>query len=38
MLKLKVGYPDKPEEKEIMRRMAKRHRPHVEASPGVGSD
>ena len=31
MLKLKVGYPDKPEEKEIMRRMASRHRPQVEA-------
>jgi len=31
MLKLKVGYPDKPEEKEIMRRMANRHKPEVEA-------
>ncbi|MDX1503301.1 MAG: MoxR family ATPase [Thermoanaerobaculia bacterium] len=31
MLKLKVGYPDKPEEKEIMRRMAGRHRPEVHA-------
>jgi MoxR-like ATPase len=26
-----VGYPDKPEEKEIMRRMASRQRPRVEA-------
>ncbi len=31
MLKLKVSYPDKLEEKEIMRRMANRHRPTVEA-------
>ncbi|MDY7095732.1 MAG: MoxR family ATPase [Acidobacteriota bacterium] len=31
MLKLKVGYPDKPQEKEIMRRMASRQRPKVEA-------
>lgn len=31
MLKLKVGYPDKPQEKEIMRRMANRHRPKVES-------
>jgi MoxR-like ATPase len=31
MLKLRVGYPDKPQEKEIMRRMAKRERPAVEA-------
>jgi MoxR-like ATPase len=31
MLKLKIGYPDKPEEKEIMRRMAQRHRPEVES-------
>jgi MoxR-like ATPase len=30
MLKLSVGYPDKPQEKEIMRRMAGRHRPEVE--------
>ena len=30
MLKLKVGYPDKPEEKEIMRRMANRHKPQVD--------
>ena len=30
MLKLRVGYPDKPQEKEIMRRMAQRHRPNVE--------
>ncbi|MCB1033829.1 MAG: MoxR family ATPase, partial [Acidobacteria bacterium] len=30
MLKLRVGYPDKREEKEIMRRMASRHRPEVE--------
>jgi MoxR-like ATPase len=29
MLKLRVGYPDKPQEKEIMRRMATRHRPVV---------
>src|SRR5690606_3968701 len=29
MLKLKVGYPDRAEEKEIMRRMATRHRPVV---------
>lgn len=31
MLKLKVGYPDRSEEKEIMRRMSTRHRPKVEA-------
>jgi len=31
MLKLRVGYPDKPEEKEIMRRMATRQRPRVES-------
>ncbi len=31
MLKLRVGYPDKPQEKEIMRRMSKRERPEVEA-------
>ncbi|MCH9652055.1 MAG: MoxR family ATPase [Deltaproteobacteria bacterium] len=31
MLKLKVGYPDKPQEKEIMRRMANRHQPKVES-------
>ena len=31
MLKLKVSYPDKVEEKEIMRRMAQRERPQVEA-------
>ncbi len=30
MLKLKVGYPDKEEEKEIMRRMANRHKPQIE--------
>jgi MoxR-like ATPase len=30
MLKLKVGYPNKPDEKEIMRRMAGRHRPQVQ--------
>ena len=30
MLKLKVGYPDKPQEKEIMRRMASRQKPRVE--------
>ncbi|MEM7481357.1 MAG: MoxR family ATPase [Acidobacteriota bacterium] len=30
MLKLKVGYPDKQEEKEILRRMASRHQPTVE--------
>ncbi|MCP4654796.1 MAG: MoxR family ATPase [bacterium] len=29
MLKLRVGYPDKPQEKEIMRRMARRERPTV---------
>lgn len=29
MLKLKVGYPDRAEEKEIMRRMATRHKPVV---------
>ena len=31
MLKLKVGYPDKREEKEILRRMAQRQTPSVEA-------
>ncbi len=31
MLKLKIGYPDKPQEKEIMRRMASRHQPQVDA-------
>jgi MoxR-like ATPase len=31
MLKLRVGYPNKQEEKEIMRRMANRHHPKVEA-------
>ncbi len=31
MLKLKVGYPSRAEEKEIMRRMANRQRPQVEA-------
>ena len=31
MLKLKVSYPDKVEEKEIMRRMAHREKPVVEA-------
>jgi MoxR-like ATPase len=31
MLKLRVGYPDKPEEKEILRRMAGRAKPRVEA-------
>jgi len=31
MLKLRVGYPDKPEEKEIMRRMASRTKPEVTA-------
>jgi MoxR-like ATPase len=30
MLKLKVGYPDKEEEKEILRRMASRHKPEIE--------
>jgi len=30
MLKLKVGYPDKEEEKEILRRMANRHKPQIE--------
>jgi MoxR-like ATPase len=31
MLKLRVTYPDRQEEKEILRRMATRHRPTVEA-------
>jgi len=31
MLKLKVGYPNKQEEKEILRRMAQRQTPKVEA-------
>jgi MoxR-like ATPase len=31
MLKLKVGYPDKREEKEILRRMSQRQTPKVEA-------
>ena len=31
MLKLKVGYPNKEEEKEILRRMANRHKPQIEA-------
>ncbi|MBI5507134.1 MAG: MoxR family ATPase [Deltaproteobacteria bacterium] len=31
MLKLKVHYPDKPQEKEIMRRMAARARPQIDA-------
>jgi len=31
MLKLRVGYPDRKEEKEIMRRMAKRERPEIKA-------
>jgi MoxR-like ATPase len=31
MLKLKIDYPDKKEEKEIMRRMSQRHRPKTEA-------
>jgi len=30
MLKLRVGYPDKTEEKEIMRRMARRNIPEIE--------
>ncbi len=30
MLKLRVGYPDKEEEKEILRRMASRHKPQIE--------
>ena len=30
MLKLKVGYPNKEEEKEILRRMASRHKPEIE--------
>jgi len=30
MLKLKVGYPNKEEEKEILRRMANRHKPQIE--------
>ncbi len=29
MLKLRVGYPDKKEEKEIMRRMARRDKPEI---------
>ncbi len=36
MLKLRVGYPSKAEEKEIMRRMAARERPRVE--PVAGPD
>ena len=31
MLKLKVGYPNKEEEKEILRRMANRHRPQIDS-------
>ena len=31
MLKLRVGYPDKQQEKEIMRRMASRQKPAVDA-------
>ncbi|MEM9292954.1 MAG: MoxR family ATPase [Acidobacteriota bacterium] len=34
MLKLKVSYPNKQEEKEILRRMARRHRPEVKAVVG----
>ncbi len=34
MLKLKVGYPSKAEEKEIMRRMASRERPRISAVAG----
>ena len=36
MMKLRVGYPNKEEEKEIMRRMARRERPEIEAvlTPG----
>jgi MoxR-like ATPase len=30
MLKLRVGYPDKQQEKEIMRRMARREKPEVQ--------
>jgi len=30
MLKLKVGYPNKEQEKEILRRMANRHKPQIE--------
>ena len=30
MLKVKVGYPDKAQEKEIMRRMAARERPKIQ--------
>jgi len=30
MLKLRVGYPNKEEEKEILRRMANRHKPQIE--------
>ncbi len=31
MLKLRVGYPDRAEEKEIMRRMASRQKPKIES-------
>ena len=31
MLKVRVSYPDRGEEREIMRRMAQRHRPEIEA-------
>ncbi len=31
MLKLKVEYPTREEEKQIMERMASREKPHVEA-------
>jgi MoxR-like ATPase len=34
MLKLRVGYPTKTEEKEIMRRMASRERPRVDPVAG----
>jgi MoxR-like ATPase len=30
MLKLRVGYPDRSDEKEIMRRMASRHKPTIQ--------
>ncbi len=36
MLKLKVGYPDRADEKEIMRRMASRQRPAIE--PALSPD
>ena len=35
MLKLKVGYPNKEEEKEILRRMANRQKPRIEPVLGL---